>query len=288
MNWKLKAKTSRLLQLLPFRSALHYALQRWVTGEWPRRPEVLEALGIAARRIVEAANRQGIVNLAEAHFLEIGAGRDLATAVALRLLGVGRVTCVDVARMARPDLVAHAARHLARLAGKELRPLAAWPDIAKFGIQYRAPLDLRQPSTASGRYDVFYSVDTLEHIPEPDLKEVLIAARLLLGPGGRMIHLVDYGDHYGRGSGGLSRFNFLTYTSSAWRPFNSEFQFVNRLRHSQYLRLFAEAGLLVDEIEADVEPAESAILESLAPEFAHLEVDDLFTLRALIVAHARV
>jgi hypothetical protein len=82
----------------------------------------------------------------------------------------------------------------------------------------------------------------------------------------------------------LSRFNFLTYTQQAWRPFNSPFQYVNRLRHSDFLSLFAECGMKVIFAEPDRAPAEPLILERLAPEFRAYEVADLFTVRAMIIA----
>lgn len=278
MNWKLKARLFAALAALPFGSALHYRLQRHLTKEWPRRERPLGQLLVAAQRIHEALDGR------RDHLLEIGAGRDLAVAVALRLLGAGRITCIDVDRLARPELVAHAATFMAGRLGVPAPRLAGWADIEAFGIRYIAPTTLRRAGLPPGGFDGFYSVDTLEHIPPDDLREALAEAKRLVGPGGRFVHCIDYSDHYARGDDGLSRFNFLTYAEADWRPFNSRFQYVNRLRHSDYLRLFADAGLSLVRAEPDREPVQPAVLERLAPEFRRYEPADLFTIRAMIVA----
>jgi hypothetical protein len=105
----------------------------------------------------------------------------------------------------------------------------------------------------------------------------------LLKPGALQVHLIDYSDHFARGDDGLSRFNFLTYSDDEWRPFNSSFQYVNRLRHSEFLSLFREAGLTAIRIEADSVKPQQPVLDRLASQFRTFEVDDLFTTRAMVV-----
>lgn len=263
---------------MPFGTHLHFQLQKHVTKEWPRSSSTLEQLFIAATVVYQFTEGN------RGHFLEIGAGRDLAVAVALRLMGVERVTCVDVSRLAQPGLVDHAAAYMADRLGVVAPKLESWDDIERFGISYRAPTHLQHATLEPSSFDCFFSIDTLEHIPSEDLREVLVEAKRLLKPGGLCVHCIDYGDHYARSDTGLSRFNFLTYTERDWRPFNSRYQYVNRLRHSQYLKLFAEAGMKLIRDEPDVVPAQQPILDRLAPQFREFDVPDLFTIRATIVA----
>lgn len=276
MHWKVKAATFRALSLLPFGERMHYLLQRRVTREWPRRAEALDSLLLAAKRVCAAAGTGG-------HFVEIGAGRDLAVAVGLRLLGVPRVTCVDVSRLARPELVSHAARHIAGRLGLPRPRIADWADVERFGISYIAPSSLQDAGLAPASVDCFYSVDTLEHIPREELREVLEAAKRLLKPAGLSVHAIDYSDHYARGHDGLSRFNFLTFPDRAWAPFNSRFHFVNRMRHSEYLDVFSQLGLGLVDVSADVVPPQQAIVDRLAPQFRRFDPADLFTLRSFVV-----
>ncbi len=278
MHWKTKAAVFRLLSVIPFGQQIHYQLQRRVTREWPRPAQALNQLLDAARRILEnAPNRR-------ARFLEIGAGGDLAVAIALRLLGVGHVTCLDVSRLARLSLVRHAGAHLSKQVGASIPDFKSWDDVAAFGIDYVAPRRIQEAATPQMSIDCFYSVDTLEHIPRDDLEKILRHARELMAPNGVCVHLIDYSDHYARSDNDLSRFNFLTFDEANWRRFNSRYQYVNRLRHSQYLQLFANAGMKVIRAEPEICGVDEDVLEQLANPFRGVSPSDLFTLRAMLVA----
>ena len=78
---------------------------------------------------------------------------------------------------------------------------------------------------------------------------------------------IDYGDHFKGFDPSISSFNFLAYSEEDWGPFQSRFQYVNRLRHSEYIALFESAGFEVIVAYPDRRPAEPAILERLAPPF---------------------
>jgi len=277
MHWRIKANIFRALSVMPFGTQLHFQLQKHVTKEWPRSRSTLEQLFIAASRVYEATEGH------RGHLIEIGAGRDLAVAVALRMMGVERVTCVDVSRLAKPGLVDHAAAYMAHRLGVMVPKLHSWEDIERFGISYLAPTYLQSASLEPSSFDCFFSIDTLEHIPPDDLQELLVEVKRLLKPGGLCVHCIDYGDHYARSDNGLSRFNFLTYTERDWQRFNSQFQYVNRLRHSQFIRLFTVAGMKLLRNEPDEVPPEQPILERLAPQFREFDITDLFTIRATIV-----
>jgi hypothetical protein len=278
MHWKTKSQIFRGLSALPSGYYLHFLLQKYLTKEWPRPNLVLDEILAAARRMY--VHTEGH----RERLLEIGAGRDLAMAVALRLMGVGHVTCVDISRLAQPTLVNHAAAYMADRLGVAKPSLLSWDDIQEFGISYLAPSSIQNANLKHSSFNCFYSVDTLEHIPPEDLREILVDAKGCLSEKGLFIHFIDYSDHYARSNNGLSRFNFLTYSDEDWAPFNSKFQYVNRLRHSQFLSLFSEMNMKILCIEADLVPIERPILEQLAAQFRNFDPTDLFTTRAMIVA----
>ena len=132
MDWRLKALAFRVLEL-PGGEQAHYFLQRHVTRTWPRPAATLVSLQNIARRVVEDYARH--VGGTPSSVLEIGAGRDLAVPLALRRLGVAKVIASDVDRLARLDLIQHAARQI--LVGRFT--LESWDDLERFGISYRAP-----------------------------------------------------------------------------------------------------------------------------------------------------
>ena len=155
MHWKTKAAIFRALSAIPLADHIHYCLQRYVTREWPRPTQSLDQLLKAAQRIRSAAEGR------RARFLEIGAGRDLAIALSLRLLGGKHVTCVDIRRLARLPLICHAATHLSKRIETPAPALQSWEDLTAFGIDYVAPRRLHDAATPRQSIDCFYSVDTL-------------------------------------------------------------------------------------------------------------------------------
>ena len=255
-------------------------LQRYVTREWPRSDAVLDELIVAAQDILAAVGSPG--SLADARFLEIGSGRDLAVALALRMSGVGTVVTIDVERLAQLDLINHSAQYLGRKLQYDVPVFASFEELRAFGVDYRAPIDLREIDDAS--YDCFYSVDTLEHIPADTLPIILSAARSRLKSNGMTAHIIDYSDHFARGSG-ASRLNFLRYSDRGWESHNSRFLFMNRLRHSQYMTLFANAGFRsIVGTPFCIDVADLTIGD-FDEKFQKMSVRDLTALRALITAH---
>jgi hypothetical protein len=57
---------------------------------------------------------------------------------------------------------------------------------------------------------------------------------------------VDLSDHWSHGDPSIGEVNFLRYPPRQWRRLNPSNHFQNRLRHSDYLRLFAAAGFAVE------------------------------------------
>lgn len=268
MDWRLKALAFRVLEL-PGGDQIHYLLQRHVTRNWPRRVTTLDALAKIAGRVIEDHVRH--TGSSPQTILEIGAGRDLAVPLALHGAGVRRVVASDVTRLAKLDLVRHAARHLI---GQDFR---SWQEVELFGIDYLAP---HRVTPNNQPVDCSCSNEVLEHVPPDQLKDLLRGLRAITR--GITTHSIDYSDHYARSDKKVSRLNFLRYSDAEWRPFNSGKQYVNRLRHSDYLRMFKEAGFrIVEESSIVGEPPSDM---PIAPEFRPYERSDLFAIKGRIIA----
>lgn len=269
MDWRLKALAFRALDL-PGGDRAHYFLQRHVTRNWPRRTSTLDGLAGIARRVLEDYARH--VGGTPGTVLEVGAGRDLAVPLSLRRLGVREVIASDVERLARLDLIQHAAD---RLLSRQVQ-FPAWEDLRRFGIHYRAPHRVHEDDP---RVDCSCSNEVLEHVPPDQLAELLKALRAVTC--GITTHSIDYSDHYARSDASLSRLNFLRYSDAEWQRFSSRRQYVNRLRHSDYLRMFREAGFTIVEENSTVgTPPPGAV----ADQFLAYEPRDLFAVRGKIVA----
>lgn len=265
MDWRLKALAFRALDL-PGGVRAHYFLQRHVTRSWPRPIQTLDALASIAQRVIRDFGH------VPTSVLEIGAGRDLAVPLGLRHLGVNKVIASDVIRLAKLDLINSAAVRLAPGAWFD-----SWHDLEAFGISYRAP---HRVSDADEKVDCSCSNEVLEHVPLQELVALLAGLRAVTT--GITTHSVDYSDHYARSDAHVSRLNFLRYNDDEWRPFNSGMQYVNRLRHSDYLRLFREAGFTILEESSVLGEVPSGL--TVARQFRHYAAADLYAIKGRILA----
>jgi hypothetical protein len=282
MHWRIKAAAFRALAALPLGGELHYVLQRRCTGSLPRPQSQLDSYWQAALSLLAAWRRHGTGAVPD-DVLEIGAGRDLAAPLALVMLGVKRVVASDVARLARIDLVQHAAAYMARRAGREA-DFATWAELTALGVTYRAPDRLRAPY--GDAFTCTCSNAVLEHVPRGELPGLLQGLKAATRPRGLSIHHIDYSDHFARSDRRLSRFNFLTFTDRQWSKYNSVLQHVNRLRHCDYLRLFREAGFTIAEERQVMGEPTAEIRANLAVDFRGYGDSDLFGLEGRIVAVA--
>lgn len=282
MHWKLKAAAFQALDLVPFGEDLHFLMQRHLTRSWPRSTSAVTTLIDSAIETLRSFSTHSDTPADKARFLEIGAGRDLAVPIALKLLGAEQVTTVDIRRLAKLELVNQSAKTIADRLNMKLTPFSSWSALKEFGVDYRAPYDIKS-DPLFGPFDAFISKSVLEHIPSDDLGHILHATRTFLSQDGLSIHAIDYGDHYARG-GGISRFNFLMFEDVEWLPFNSSFQYVNRLRHSEYIALHLRAGLEIIHTETYSEDLPAHVSDNLAGRFSAFDNDDLRILYARIVS----
>lgn len=282
-RWKIKAAVQRVLSVVPLGERANYVLQRRLGG-LPISNAELNAARTTVRGHIAAYERHGTRALADASFFEFGAGFDLHMPLIFWTLGVTRQTVVDIVPRARPALVHDAADRLRADESAASPRLAPKGDVGlieyllEHGITYRAPADARATGLDASSVDCVTSTSTLEHIPVDDIIRIVGECRRIIRPDGVMSSLIDYQDHYSYFDRSVSVYNYLKFTDAQWRRYNSDLQYQNRLRHSDYCRLFETGGWQVVEVVPRVpDPALRAELDAItvAPEFHGYDLDDL-------------
>lgn len=180
--------------------------------------------------------------------LEFGAGKSLAQNIYLSRVCQSQ-TVVDIVPLFDPDLADEAARRISYFTGRDLPPIASLADLADLNISYVAPLDVADSGFPDGSFDVCVSTNTMEHIPEKQLSAILVELRRILVPGGIVSAIIDYSDHYSHTDPSIGRLNFLRFTDAEFQRYNHRSHFQNRLRHSEYARLFRNAGFVIEQEE---------------------------------------
>ncbi len=299
VRWLAKAMLQDILSHVPSGERLNYVLQRQVLHSLPLSAEGFRAKAARALEHFAAFQELTDVEPAAASFYEFGAGWDLTIPLTYYALGVDRQTLVDVRPLARLELVEHTIRMFDQVevpADQPLRSLGQ-PRIdsveelrERFGIEYVAPRDAGDTGLPNGGFDFISSTDTLEHIPEPDLRRVLAECRRLLRPGGVLSSRVDLEDHYSHFDRSLSDFNFLKFGDRSWRLLNPSLHYQNRLRYPDYVRLLHESGFeILRQRTSRVSDAELQRLRDLrlASRFRGYSLDELAVKGLVFVATTR-
>lgn len=283
MHWQFKAALMDFFSVCPSGDRLRFWVQRNVTKSLPiSERDFREKLGHAKGHL-EALRRHGSRAISDSQFYEFGAGWDLAIPFCLYALGVRSQILVDISKLARVELIDNTVEKLNRLNGEVsashlgARPVpekerGAWvPFLEKnYGIRYVAPCDARSTGLRGESVDCVTSTDTLEHIPEEDIRLILRECRRILRKDGVLSFVIDYQDHYWYCDRRITPYNFLRYSPDSWRWLNPSFHFQNRLRHKDYIRLAEEQGFaVVEDKRSPILPEDLAALEKVdvAPPF---------------------
>lgn len=83
----------------------------------------------------------------------------------------------------------------------------------------------------------------LEHVTPKDMAEMHQKFKKDLPKGSYIIHFISPSDHRAYTDKNLSLQDFLKYSQEEWDAIQTDFDYHNRMRLPQYLRLFEDAGL---------------------------------------------
>jgi SAM-dependent methyltransferase len=292
--WQLKCVCDNLKAIVPFQRQVRQVKDRVVTY---RRQE-----GRDRNTIQEGLHMiDWLGNIVEAEILEIGTGWQPMIPILYSLAGA-RVYMADLHCLMRPDTF-RAALHAIRENRDEISSrLQIAPDLVdratrecldlndrlrELRLTYLAPCDCSRLDLDSATMDIVASRAVLEHVPPPVIEGIFREAKRILRPHGRMLHIVDYSDHWSHQDHRISAVNFLRYPDWLFRltcmnPQNYQ----NRLRHSEYLAILESIGFKVTREESTIDPSCIAALSHLkvATRFRHFSSDDLASTGSTLLA----
>jgi SAM-dependent methyltransferase len=123
----------------------------------------------------------------------------------------------------------------------------------------------REMPLATESVDLICSYTALEHARYPSM--TVQECFRILRPGGKLVSVIDLGDHsyYGKNKSYPDRvFDCLRYPEWLWNLMRwNRSSYVNRLRRSDWIRLFAEAGFVMHTHEATVSDQTVRLLSQL-------------------------
>lgn len=265
----LKAIVQKTISYLPGSQRINYFFQKYVTKGVFLSDEYFEdRLGHAQTHLRAYAQHAGGAPLHNT--LELGTGWYPVVPIALFLHGATHIRTVDVTLLTDSRHIATTIRKFIEYAdqGKleaylsplperleQLRALAqdaaelSFEELtASLRIEYMLQ-DARRLTLPDGAVDLIHSNNTFEHIYPDILSGILPEFRRVLRVGGVQSHFIDLSDHFAHFDKSISIYHFLRFSPAAWRWIDNSVQPLNRLRLPDYLRLYAQAGIPVTELE---------------------------------------
>lgn len=241
--------------------------------------------GLEQIRLLQAAG----VNL-ECDILEYGSGWLPIIPLLFRLAGARRLILTDMEQLMDDHTIERAAEVIlenlpavSTFFGTNQRMVRDCL-YTVFRPDYLVPWSAHQHPTAS--VDLIISRAVLEHVSPVALEDTFHEFGRILRPDGHMCHTIDNSDHWEHVDKSISRLDFLRYDGLYWRLACLNRQaFQNRLRHSDYLKLFARHGWTAVVAEGVPDPTSLYDLMKLplAPQFVHYDHDDLAILTSTFV-----
>ena len=298
MNWQTKSKIMKVCAVLPAGGGIYRFIQktfgRLKANPMSRIPAQIEMV----RWMLEMGGK-----VDGKTFFEVGTGHNSIVPIGFFLCGADEVITVDLHRrldlgilkkslmwMAenRDEILGYydgvAERTIFYKRMDLIDSLKEMPEkfLSEANIQYLAPADAADTGLPDASLDYHVSTTVFEHIPRADIKRILKEAKRILKDDGIAIHFIDLSDHFQHQDKSITRINFLRYSEKEWdRIAGNEFAYCNRLRASDYLDLFKNAGF--DVCRSDTEEDDEArqdLVDGFAVDpimFDNYKLDDLST-----------
>lgn len=207
--------------------------------------------------------------------VELGPGDSIATAVIARAYGAGTTYLVDVGRYASWEMAPY--RELGIALAAQGRPVPELDQarsvdelLEAVGAHYLTEGHRSLMSLPQSCADLVFSQAVLEHIPLTEFSELISALLRVQKVGGFGSHRIDFKDHLGES---LHSLRFSPRIWETWLVRSSGF-YTNRLRISQVVQIFQDAGFVVVRRREERWPEIPLPRRAMHPTFAHLDDDD--------------
>ncbi len=292
MRWYVKALVQKAIGIVPLGYRVNYFFQKNITkrvilNDWFFDDILFHYLHF--KKIL--AENTSIKNFEEQKFVELGTGWQPILPLLFSLENAAEITTLDLHNHTKTD-------NLLRLISFfEKRKLEnyfqknyiffhekRWNDLMKIKTELQKtnslsakklnkifePLkikfvhgDAAKINFEDKKFDVCFSVNTLEHIYQPALQAILKNLSDATKTAGWHLHVIDMNDHFSHIDHSISKYNYLKFSAAQWKLIDNNLQPQNRLRISDFEKIFTEINLKVakeDAVEIDWEQFNQIIL----------------------------
>ncbi|OFY37441.1 MAG: hypothetical protein A2W91_14710 [Bacteroidetes bacterium GWF2_38_335] len=268
-KWVLKAIVQKIISWLPFSNKINYFFQKHITKGVTLTNELFEA------KLVQAEKHLGYyrvlnINKGEVNStLELGTGWFPVIPVCMFLAGADRIITVDISNLIKEkNLNITIEKFIEYFSNGKLQKLFPKVILSRFelikstyeetksGQQTLQKLniqtlicDARKLPISESQIDLITSNNTFEHIYPSILIDILSEFKRVSKPGGVQSHFIDMSDHFAHLDKSITIYNFLRFSDKRWKFIDNNVQPQNRLRISDYRKLYNELEIPINEEE---------------------------------------
>lgn len=263
-NWKLKAIVQKIISFFPGNYKINYLFQKYITKGVILSDEYFyDRLGHAEKHVEFFFNeKQGYPDSA----LELGTGWYPVVPISMYLLGADSICTIDITPLLdKEKLIVTIKKFNEAIKNKKINPVFLRDEsrvkklislvekndeidlsglLNKLNITY-LQADARALPFDAESFDFIHSNNTLEHIYESILADILIEFKRIQKSSGLQSHFIDMSDHFAHADSSITIYNYLRYTEKQWKRIDNSVQPQNRLRVNQYRNLYTKNGLII-------------------------------------------
>lgn len=249
----MKCALKTIIGAVPCSDKLDYLAQKYLSRSMPPRPKALKKKYGQALRHHEIYQKYGAVDCGKAVIYEIGCGWHLAMAFGFSTLGYHKIIALDVAEHLKPEVINTTIRYISENKLSDIAPCQVdqknLRDVLRdqYRIELLVPCDSSKTGMEDKTVDFIYSHNVFEHIPPALIPKIMDECHRVLRDDGVISLAIDYSDHYISFDKTITPYHFLRYSDNEWKKYNPPLHYVNRLRHSDFVRMFRQAGFEIVE-----------------------------------------
>ena len=245
INWKIKSFIYKILYIFKLRKTLFF-IQKKITKR--------ANIKIKKTQFYWEDHLKYLKSYKSEKIIEFGAGKSLEQNIFLSYKSNRKFnqTLIDVSNMLDINLFNKASEQISKLLNVNREPFVkSIEDIKNFyNITYLAPCTMEEVKAKELLFDACISSSTLEHLPLSALNNTFGILKKTIKKGGIISVVIDYSDHYSHTDNTIGPLNFLKFTDSKWKKYNTPFLFQNRFRHQNFRNFFIKLGYeIVSEIK---------------------------------------
>lgn len=263
-RWRIRNGILSLLSKIPAGENLYQLMQKYF-GQFNNEDFVRNKIHEINDIILFACNKG--IDIKGLTIIELGTGWVPLAPVLLSLYGAQSVTSIDLNHYYIPSLLKKATAAIIntiqnnensfpiRMDQNKIASLKKYrhkPDkiLKALAITLLSPVDARDTCFNENSFDLYFSMDTLEHISPDDLELIFKESRRIVGPGGYFLHSIDLADHFSYDDSNLSSIYFLCHSDKEWARICNRYTYHNRLRKNEFKALIQRSRFkIISKIE---------------------------------------